>query len=152
METQLTEVCLHLLTKAEVPGTDDPLDRIWQIDNWVRSLNRVIDIRVQMEDARRQRFSLTFDGGRDFPDQIEVERVRTERAIQVIHVVPPPEIKSLSAVWWSEVSTKRQIFARRTIVMEQCNYSPGKARHMFSILRENLLKLVGQEQQEQQEQ
>lgn len=142
----MTEVCLHLLTKIDVFSEGDPLDLIWRIDNWINSLDRVIDISVLLDEEHRQRFSLTFDAGRDIPDQVQVERVRTESAIQVNHLVPPPGIKSLSAVWWCEANAKRVLFARRTILMEQSNYSPEKARHMFHILRENLLKLVGQEQ------
>lgn len=142
----MTEVCLHLLTKVDVLGECDPLDHIWRINNWINSLDRVIDIRVSLDEEYRQRFLLTFDAGRDAPDQVEVERIRTKNEIQVNHLVSPPGIRSLSAVWWCEINARKELFARRTILMDQNNYSPEKARHMFSILRENLLKLVGQEQ------
>jgi hypothetical protein len=136
------EVCLHLLTKMAVPADSDPIGRIWSIGNWVASLNRVIDIRVSLDSDMQQRFSLTFDAGRDVPDLVEVERIRTASAIQVNHLVPPPGIKTLSARWWCEGSSKKEVFARRTIVMDKCNYSADKAVHMFRILRENVLKLL----------
>ncbi len=140
----MTEVCLHLLTKTEVPGTGDPLDRIWLIDNWVKSLDRVLDVKIWIDEGHKQRFTLTFDSGRDTPDQVEVERIRTESVIQVNHIVPPPGIRALSAVWWHEAGAEKRLFARRTILMDQRDYSADKARHMFGILRENLLKLVEQ--------
>ena len=140
----MTEMCLHLLTKMEIDDEGDPLDRIWRIDNWINSLDRVIDIHVSLNEAYRQRFSLTFDAGRKIPDQVEVERIRTESAIQVNHLVPPPGIKSLSAIWWCEVNKKKELFARRTMLMDQHNFSSDRVRQMFYILRENLTMLVGQ--------
>lgn len=140
-----SEVCLHLLTKVDVPRESDPLDQVWSIDNWISSLDRVIDINVSLDSEHRQLFLLTFDAGRDVPDQVEVERIRTKSAIQVKHLVPPPGLNALSALWWCEESAKKELFARRTIVMDQCNFSEDKARHMFRILRENILKLVGHE-------
>lgn len=136
------EVCLHLLTKMVVPADSDPIERIWSIDNWVASLDRVIDIRVSLDSDLRQRFTLTFDAGRDVSDLVEVERIRTAAEIEVTHLVPPPGIKTLSARWWCEGISKKEVFARRTIVMDKGSYSADKAIHMFRILRENLLKLV----------
>lgn len=142
----MSEVCLHLLTKVNVPRGSDPLDQIWCIDNWISSLDRVLDINVSLDSEHRQLFSLTFDAGRDVPDCVEVERIRTESAIQVKHLVPPPGIKALSAIWWCEENEKKEIFVRRTILMDKNNFSAEKARHMFVILKENLFKLVGREQ------
>jgi len=139
----MDEVCLHLLTKVDVPIKSDPLDKIWSIDNWIASLNRVIDVNVYLDNAQRQLFLLTFDAGRDVPDQVEVERIRTRNVIQVKHLVPPPGLKALSALWWCEENAKKELFARRTIVMDKCNFSNEKTMRMFRILRENTLKLVG---------
>lgn len=142
----MSEVCLHLLTKVDVPIESEPLDKVWSIANWISSLDRVIDINISLDSENRQLFVLTFDAGRGIPDQVEVERIRTKSAIQVNHLVPPPGIKTLSAIWWCEENIKKELFARRTIVMNQCDFSADKARFMFKILRENILKLVGCEQ------
>lgn len=141
----MTDLCLNIMTKICVPVASDSLDQIWLIDNWIESLDRVLDVKVWVDDGRHQRFSMTFDAGRNTPDQIEVERIRTESAIRVTHIVPPPGIRALSAVWWQMAGVDEQLFARRTILMDQCDYTEKKARHMFGLLRENLIKLLGQD-------
>ena len=139
----MSEVCLHLLTKIEVACGEDALARIWSINNWVRSVDRVVDLDMKLDCDTEQCFTLVFDGGRETLDQVDVQRFRAENEIRVVHKVPPPGIQSLTALWWTEPEHDKWLFVRRTMLMDREAYSADRTRQMFALLRENLTKLLG---------
>lgn len=140
----MSEVCLNILTKQRVPQGVDPLIRIWSLEHWLKALERVCGIQLLEESASRQCFILHFDAGRPSPDQVEVERTRSDSRISVTHRIPPPGIKSLSAEWWTEPEYPGILFVCRRMLMDEAVYSPAMARNMFGLLRENIDKLTGQ--------
>ena len=138
----MSEICLNLLTRLEIDGTFDPLDRIWSLEHWFNSLDRVRHVDCQQESNDYQRFELWFDAGITEPDRVQVERFRRDREIEVVHLVPPPGIKALSARWWTDVTQTGLIFARRKVLIDEASYSPALAQKMFTLLRENLQTLM----------
>ena len=138
----MSEVCLNLLTKINVPINFDPLDKIWSLEHWVNSLDRVRQIKCKDSSDIYQRFSLLFNADLSTPDLVEVERFRRENEIEVIHLVPPPGIKALSAKWWIEKEEKRVLFARRKLLIDESIYTPALAIKMFNLLRENIENLM----------
>ncbi|MCC4107179.1 hypothetical protein [Serratia ureilytica] len=139
----MSELCLNLLTRQRVPQGIDPLMRIWSLDHWLGALDRVCGIQRLEESADRQRFILHFDAGRPEPDRVEVERTRSDARISVIHRIPPPGIRALSAEWWTEAEHPGVLFVCRRMLMDDAVYSPAMARNMFGLLRENIGKLIG---------
>lgn len=117
--------------------------RIWSLEHWLNALERVCSIQRLEESAYRQRFILHFDAGRPTPDQVEVERTRSDSRISVTHRIPPPGIQSLSAEWWTEAEYPGILFVCRRMLMDEAVYSPAMARNMFGLLRENIDKLIG---------
>ncbi|EOC5340564.1 TPA: hypothetical protein RUZ21_003548 [Vibrio cholerae] len=126
-----------------IPEGVKPLDRIWSLENWQKSLNRVQQVIQKKSSDEYQRFELVFDAGLPTPDLVEVERYRRDEEIEVIHLVPPPGIKSLSAKWWVENEDQARLFARRKVLIDESEYTPEQARKMFRILRENMEYLMG---------
>lgn len=138
----MSEVCLNLLTKIEYSEHIDPLERIWSLDHWCKSLDRVKGILKKEDVIDYQRFELIFDAGRDQPDHIEVERFRRQNEIEVNHITPPPGINALSAKWWVSPEQGNILFAKRKIFLDSSAYTPILARNMFFLLRTNLEKLI----------
>ena len=138
----MSDICLNLLTRFELTDDVDPLDRIWSLEHWIRSLDRVQGVDCQHDCNDYQRFELLFDAGLSQPDRVQVERFRRDREIEVVHLVPPPGIKALSARWWTDATQAGLIFARRKVLIDHADYTPALARKMFTLLRENLQKLM----------
>ncbi len=134
----MSDICLNLVTCMVIPEGLRPLDRIWSLEHWQKSLNRVQRVVQKKSSDEYQRFELVFDAGLLTPDLVEVERYRREKEIEVTHLVPPPGIKELSAKWWVESKNQDRIFARRKVIIDESEYTPAKARKMFRILRENM--------------
>lgn len=138
----MSDLCLNLLTRINTAAGDAPLDRIWSLDLWLASLARIKAIHRLEERADYQRFDLVFDAGRAQPDRVSVERHRRENAVEVVHLVPPPGVKGLTATWWTEPAQGAVLFARRRILLAEDDYSPALARKMFGLLRENVETLI----------
>jgi len=147
METvaQMDELCLNLLTRVRVSAGLDPLERIWSLEHWLASLDRVKAVTCHADLPDYQSFCLVFDAGRSTPDRVEVERFRRDKEIEVVHRVPPPGIQALSALWWTEEDQGNVLFAKRKILLDEKAYSPAVACKMFGMLRENLEKLLGKD-------
>ncbi len=139
----MPDLCLNLVTKQDVPLGSVPLAQIWSLDHWLSALDRVCGISRISESAVRQHFILFFAAGRSEPDRVEVERIRLSDRIRVTHLVPPPNVLALSAEWWTEAAHPGVLFASRRILIEEDAYSPDMARKMFTLLRENIDRLVG---------
>lgn len=138
----MSDLCLNLVTRQQVPFGVEPLALIWSLEHWVNTLDRVCGLRCLEESAIRQRFILHFDAGRSEPDCVEVERHRFDNLIRVTHRVPPPGIHSLSADWWTEAEHPGVLFACRRMLLDENAYSPAMARNMFGVLRENIERLM----------
>lgn len=138
----MADVCLNLLTKIEYSKQIDPLENIWSLQHWCKSLDRVKAIYIKEETPNYQRFELFFDADRDQPDCVEVERFRCENEIEVKHIIPPPSINALSAKWWVCPEQGNILFVKRKILIDSSAYTPVLARKMFFLLRANLEKLI----------
>ena len=138
----MTDMCLNLLTSQQVQSGPDALEKIWSLDNWVKSIGRVKKVLVLVDLPDHQSFRLWFDAGRPELDEVEVERFFKEGAIYVVHLIPPPGIHSLSATWWAENNTEKTIFARRQIIMDEASYTAELGQKMFGLLKENFSKLL----------
>ncbi|WP_045959223.1 hypothetical protein [Xenorhabdus poinarii] len=139
----MPDLCLNLITKQNVAPGSDPLAKIWSLDHWLNTLDRVCDIDRISESATRQHFILFFNANRSEPDRVEVERVRSDNRICVTHLIPPPNVLALNAEWWTENTHPNVLFANRRLLIEEDTYSPDIARKMFALLRENMDRLTG---------
>lgn len=139
----MSEICLNLVTKQKVPSGPGSLAQIWSLDHWLSALDRVCGINRISESAVLQHFNLFFDADRPEPDQVEVERIRFADRIKVTHLIPPPNVLALSAEWWTETKHPNVLFASRHLLIEEDVYTPDMARKMFSLLRENIDRLIG---------
>lgn len=137
------EICLNLLTKIEYSEHTDPLANIWSLAHWSKSLERVKKIDIKQDTLNYQRFVLFFDADRNKPDCVEIERFRYQNEIEVHHIIPPPDINALSAKWWMSPEQGNILFAKRKILIDDTIYTPLLAKKMFTLLRENLEKLIG---------
>lgn len=138
----MSEVCLNLLTKIQFSPKIDPLERIWSLEHWSKSLDRVKNISRKNESNNYQRFEMVFDAENDVYDCIEIERFRHKNEIEVYHLVPPPNINHLTAKWWIDPEQGNYLFAKRKILLDSSVYTPILAQKMFLLLRANLEKLV----------
>lgn len=135
-------VCLNLLTKIPVAEGLDPLARIWSLDHWLASLDRVLSVKTLINEATHQRFELIFDAGHREADHVVVERFYRKNSIEVIHLVAPPGIKALTAEWWVDENQDNVLFAKRKILIDEDKYTPVLAKKMFVLLRENIEALL----------
>ena len=59
----MSDICLNLVTCMVIPEGLRPLDRIWSLEHWQKSLNRVQRVVQKKSSDEYQRFELVFDTG-----------------------------------------------------------------------------------------
>lgn len=136
----------NFMTKAQTRDRSVAMQRIWDLDNWLSTLDRVKKIKIRNDSSTEQLFELHFDAGRDQPDVVLVRRTRTENRITVEHLIPPPGIVSLSAAWWVTADGPATVYAHRKITMEEGQATPDALRNIQSILTANLAALIAPDQ------
>ncbi|GAA4666764.1 hypothetical protein [Bartonella pachyuromydis] len=138
----MSEICLSFLTRQKTSLKGNILDKIWSLDNWLSTLERVHNVQIISENSTYQHFILYFDADNSQLDRVEVERIYTSGCIEVTHLIPPPGILSLKGKWWVNEQHPYEIFASRQILLEKKRFTLSLAKKMFALLRENLEKLT----------
>lgn len=144
----MQDATFNFMTKAQTLDRSWAMERIWDLDNWLSTLDRVKQIKVRSDSSEEQLFELHFDAGRDQLDVVLVRRTRSKNRITVDHLIPPPGIVSLSATWWVTADGPPTVYAHRKITMAEGHATPDALRNIQSILNANLAALIAPHQQQ----
>lgn len=140
----MASVTFNFLTKEPIGNCPDALERVWSVQHWVSTLDRVKYASVQRESSDRQLFELHFDADSEKVDKVTVLRTRECDCIQVEHLVPPPGIDALSGAWWIDPEHPDMLYASRQMTMSAEQATVTRARKVHQILRENIVALLRQ--------
>ena len=144
----MQDATFNFMTKAQTFDRSVAMERIWDLDVWLSTLDPVKKINIRSNSNEEQLFELHFDAGRSQPDVVLVRRTRIKNRITVEHLIPPPGIVSLSAVWWVTTDGPPIVYAHRKITMKEGQATPDTLRNIQSILNANLAALIAPDQQQ----
>ncbi len=135
-------VTFNFLTKEPIGDCPDALARVWSVQHWVNTLDRVKQATLREQSQDQQVFDLHFDAGGETVDKVTVLRTRSEHRISVKHLVPPPGIDALSGAWWVDPEQPDTLYASRQMTMSPEQATVARARNVQKILRENITALL----------
>lgn len=138
----MASVTFNFITKEPVGDCPDALARVWSVQHWVNTLERVKQATLREQSQDQQVFDLHFDAGGETVDKVTVLRTRSEHRISVKHLVPPPGIDTLSGAWWVDPKQPDTLYASRQMTMSPEQATVTRARNVQKILRENITALL----------